>query len=202
LLWIAPLGGTSLSVDPIAVFRGAPNMEIAQEFVTFCLSPEGQLLWNLRVGEPGGPRETSPRRLPVRRDLYTTDTLPMFSDPGALPYERSGGFEYKKDLTNPAFKALAQIFRAMCIDPHQEMKHAWMEMRENTGPAVKIEDTPAGKVFFDTSHLTYNRLMKDIVPLIAKKDPLATLREMSAISEKFRNNYKQAAGLAEKGGRP
>jgi len=202
LLWIAPLGGTSLSVDPIAVFRGAPNMEIAQEFVTFCLSRDGQLLWNLKVGEPGGPRETSPRRLPVRRDLYTTDTLPMFSDPGALPYERSGGFEYKKDLTNPAFKALAQIFRAMCIDPHQEMKHAWMEMRENTGPAVKIEDTPAGKAFFDTSHLTYDRLMKEIVPLIAKKDPLATLREMSAISETFRSNYMKAAGLAEKGGRP
>lgn len=202
LLWIAPLGGTSISVDPIAVFRGAPNMEIAQEFVTFCLSREGQLLWNLRVGQPGGPRETSPRRLPIRRDLYTTDTLPMFSDPTAMPYERSGSFEFDKSLTGPANKALAQVFRAMCIDPHQEIKAAWGEMRDSTSPTMTIEETAAGKAFFDTSHLSYERLMKEIVPLLAKKDPLATLREMSAISGQFRANYLKAAALAEKGGRP
>lgn len=205
LLWAAPLGGTSLSVDPIAVFRGAPNMEIAQEFVTFCLSREGQLIWNLKVGEPGGPRETSPRRLPIRKDLYTTETLPMFSDPGALPYERSGGFEYNRELTGKAFKAIAQIFRAMCIDPHQELKEGWAEMRVSTGPAAKMEDTEAGKKFFDTSHITYERLMNEIVPMMAKKDPqtpLLTLKEMSAISAKFRENYLEAAKLARKGGRP
>src|SRR5690606_20130872 len=87
--WVAPRGGTSLSVDPVAVFRGAPRPDIAQEFVRFCLSDEGQLLWNLRVGEPGGPREASPRRLPVRRDLYTPENLARFADPDALPYERT-----------------------------------------------------------------------------------------------------------------
>lgn len=205
LLWTAPLGGTSISVDPIAIFRGAPNMEIAQEFVNFCLSREGQLLWNLKVGEPGGPRETSPRRLPVRRDLYTPQMLPMFSDPGALPYERSGGFEYNRDLTGKAFKALAQIFRAMCIDPHQELKEGWGEVRKYTGPASRVEDTEAGKKFFDTSHITYQKLMDEIVPLMAKKDPQAPmqlLREMSAISGKFRENYIEAGKLARKGGRP
>jgi ABC-type Fe3+ transport system substrate-binding protein len=202
LLWIAPLGGTSMSVDPIAIFRGAPSMEIAQEFVTFCLSREGQLLWNLRVGQPGGPRETSPRRLPVRRDVYTPDTLPMFSDPTAMPYERSGGFEYDKSLTGPASKAMSQIIRAMCIDPHQEIKEAWDEMRDSTSPAKRIEETEAGKAFFDTSHLSYARLTNEIVPLLAKKDPLATLREMSAISEQFRANYQKAAAIAKKGGRP
>ena len=44
--------------------------------------------------------------------------------------------------------------------------------------------------------------MNEIVPLLAKKDPLATLREMSAISEQFRANYQKAAGMAEKGGQP
>ena len=202
IAWVAPLGGTSITVDPIAVFRGAPRPDIAQEFVTYILSNEGQLLWNLKVGQPGGPGETSPRRLPVRRDLYTKDTLPMFSDPDALPYERSGGFEYNKELTGPAFKALAQIIRAMCIDPHLEMKEAWQAMRDTAGPARKIEDTPAGQVFFDVSHLSYERLMKEIVPLLGKKDALATMREMSAISASFRENYIKAAEIARKGGRP
>ncbi|WP_367872081.1 ABC transporter substrate-binding protein [Luteolibacter sp. Populi] len=96
LIWTAPLGGTSISVDPIAVFRGAPSPQIAQEFVTFVLSDQGQLLWNLKVGIPGGPREASPRRLPVRKDLYTPENITgKFADPVALPYERSGGFEYR-----------------------------------------------------------------------------------------------------------
>lgn len=202
LHWIAPLGGTSISVDTIAVFRGAPHPEIAQEFVTYCLGREGQLLWNLQVGQPGGPRETSPRRLPVRRDLYDPALLSMFSDPDALPYERAGGFSYDKELTGPAFRAIAQIFRAMCMDPHQEVKSAWREMRANTGPAARIEDTPAGQAFFDVSHVSYEKVMGEIAPLVSKKDPLATMRVMSGISETFRANYLRAAALAGKGGQP
>ncbi|WP_193213313.1 ABC transporter substrate-binding protein [Luteolibacter marinus] len=201
LVWTAPHGGTSISVDPVAVLRGAPNAEIAQEFVAFCLSREGQLLWNLKVGTPGGPRETSPRRLPIRRDLYTTELLANFSDPDALPYERGGGFEYRKELTGPAFKALAQIFRAMCIDPHQEMTGAWQTMRLHQSMAVPLEESAGGRVFFDVSHVTYDRLMNEIVPLMAKKDPLATMRLMSGISATFRANYQEAAALAAKGGR-
>lgn len=202
LVWTPPHGGTSISVDPVAILRGAPNEAIAQEFVSFCLSREGQLLWNLKVGSPGGPRETSPRRLPVRRDLYTNDVLKMFSDPDALPYERGGGFEYRRELTGPAFKALAQIFRAMCIDPHQEMTGAWEEMRERQSPAATMEDTAAGQAFFDVSHLSYDRLMNELVPLVSKKDPLATMRAMSGISATFRANYQEAASLARKGGQP
>jgi iron(III) transport system substrate-binding protein len=205
LLWTAPLGGTSISVDPIAVFRGAPRPDIAQEFVTYCLSEAGQLLWNVRAGLPGGPRETSPRRLPVRRDLYTVENLPRFADPDALPYERSGGFEYDYALTGKAFNAMRQIFRAMCMDPHQEMKHAWEEMRESEISASGSTITVASAQFFDTSHLTYDRVMNEIVPLVGRKDNMAKLeisREMARISETFRSNYKKAAEIAEEGGRP
>jgi iron(III) transport system substrate-binding protein len=209
LLWIAPLGGTSISVDPIAVFRGAPREDIAQEFVTYCLSDAGQLLWNVKAGQPGGPRETSPRRLPVRRDLYTVANLPHFADPDALPYERSGGFEYDPALTGKAFNALRQIFRAMCMDPHQEMKAAWDAIRvsENAGSDSTI--TVARAAFFDTSHLSYDRVMNHLVPLLARerdpKDATAKLdisREMARISEAFRANYIRAAEIAKEGGQP
>ena len=209
LLWIAPLGGTSIGVDPIAVFRGAPRADIAQEFVTYCMSEAGQLLWNVKAGLPGGPRETSPRRLPIRRDLYTVENLPKFADPEALPYERSGGFEYDNDLTGKAFNALRQIFRAMCMDPHQELKEAWEEMhvsgRSQSGSVISI----ASARLFDTSHLSYDRVMNEIVPLLAReKDPKDTMakldvsREMARISEIFRNNYKKAATIAKEGGHP
>lgn len=205
LLWIAPFGGTSISVDPIAVLRGAPRADIAQEFVNFVLSDQGQLLWNLRVGTPGGPRETSPRRLPVRRDLYTVENLPKFSDPNAFPYEGSGGFEYDVALTGAAFQSLRQIYRAMCLDTHQEMKEAWRVMSRRGGSFEEIAASPAGQVFFDTSHLSYEKVMKELVPLVARKDTTAKLdisREMARISGIFRENYKRAAALAKEGGRP
>jgi hypothetical protein len=75
-------------------------------------------------------------------------------------------------------------------------------MVRGTGPGVALEDSAAGKVFFDVSHLTYERLMNEIVPLVGKKDPLATMREMSRLSAVFRANYKKAAELSAKGGRP
>ncbi len=203
LRWVAPQGGTSLSVDPIGVMRGAPRPDIAQEFVRFCLSDEGQLLWNLRVGEAGGPREASPRRLPVRRDLYTPENLQRFADGDALPYERTGGFEYQGELTGKGFRAITALFRAMCIDPHEEMKAAWREMRENAGPGRALEDGAAGEVFFDVSHVSYERVMNELVPLLANRDDtLSAMREMTKISITFRENYLNAAKLARKGGRP
>ena len=69
-------------------------------------------------------------------------------------------------------------------------------MRDNTGPGLALEDSAAGKVFFDASHLTYARLMNEIVPLVGKKDPLATMREMAKISAAFRANYEKAAMIA------
>jgi ABC-type Fe3+ transport system substrate-binding protein len=203
LRWIAPEGGTSISVDPVAVFRGAPRADIAQEFAIFCLSREGQLLWNVRAGLPGGPRRSSPRRLPLRRDLYTTEILASFADADALPYERGKSFEYRRELTGGASVAMAQVFRAMGIDPHHELKEAWEAVRLETGPGVKIEDSAAGRAMFDVSHLSYHHLMTRLVPLLSqRKDPLASSREMARLSAIFRANYEQAAKLAREGGAP
>ena len=82
------------------------------------------------------------------------------------------------------------------------MKEGWRAMRDGTGPGRGLEESEAGKVFFDVSHLSYERLMNEIVPLVGKKDPLATMREMTRISAAFRANYEKAARIAEEGGAP
>lgn len=191
LRWVAPPGGTSLSVDPVAVLRGAPNMAIAQEFVNFSLSERGQLLWNYRPGTPGGPARSALRRLPVRRDLYTPERLENFSDPDALPYERTGKFVYQPELTKPAFDALRLIFRAMCMDPHEELRRVWETNGEGPPPA----DSPC----FDISPVSYDKVMSELVPLIESGDALELTRRTAEISAWFRANYRSAAG---KGGPP
>lgn len=192
LHWISPVGGTSLSVDSIAVFRGAPHMEMAQEFVSFCLSKRGQLLWNLKPGTPGGPKERSLRRLPVRRDLYTPQLLADFRDPLALPYERTGQFVYRPELTGQAFDAIRVIFRAMCMEPHEEMRAAWQRHALAGGAGLER--------FHEIDPVGYQQVIDDLVPLVTSKDALGISRRMLEVSKYFRENYSKAAQM--KGAQP
>ncbi|MFH1969420.1 MAG: extracellular solute-binding protein, partial [Verrucomicrobiota bacterium] len=73
--YITPIGGSSVSADPISLVRGAPHRKPAERFIDFCLSPEGQQLWNTRVGESGGPERYALRRLPIRKDMYAPPFL-------------------------------------------------------------------------------------------------------------------------------
>ena len=66
--FVAPLGGSSYAVDPIALLRGAPHRIVAEAFIEYVLSLDGQKLWAFAPGTPGGPRDFTLRRLPVRRE--------------------------------------------------------------------------------------------------------------------------------------
>lgn len=188
--WIAPIGGTSVSVDPVAVFRGAPHPELAQAFATFCLSERGQLLWNLEVGQEGGPKSHALRRLPVRRDLYTAGNLGRFTDPDALPFERAGEFVYRPDLTSKASDAQRLIIRAMCIDPLDELKEAW-ERRV-------IENGEDPWQVFNLDEVGYARVMENWVPLVESRDKLEIVRRSTDLARHFRSQYEALA----KGGQP
>lgn len=190
LVWIAPEGGTSVSVDPVAVFRGAPHPDTAQAFAQFLLEDRGQLLWNLLPGSPGGPRSRALRRLPVRRDLYTPHHLQHFADPAAMPYERTGGFAYQPELTGNLYLALRTIIRAMCIDSHHELTAAWHAIHDSR------RHTLAREALFDVSAVSHQRVTSEIAPLLKRADPLAVVRFSAALCQTFRDNYRTALTLA------
>ena len=69
-IYITPVGGSSVSADPISLLRGAPNPATAERFLAFVLSLDGQKLWNYRPGAPGGPKRYALRRLPAHAAFY------------------------------------------------------------------------------------------------------------------------------------
>ena len=75
------MGGTSVGVDPIGVFRGAPDPALASEFIEFMVSEKGQKLWNWKPGTPGGPQRYALRRLPRLPSLDDPDWRNSRSDP-------------------------------------------------------------------------------------------------------------------------
>ena len=195
LKFISPVGGTSYSVDPVAIFKGAPNLEVAQEFVNFIFTKEGQMLWNARPGTEMGPKIRGLRRLPIRKDLYQEPYLSDMVDASVMPYEVASEFIYDYDLTGRHFTPLRNIIRAMCIDSHQEMKSAWAALIEMDFPAE------ATAKFYDVSPVGYEATLSEIKVTLKSGDKVAVVRMMNDLGTHFRGNYREAERLAFEAGK-
>ncbi|MES2661382.1 MAG: extracellular solute-binding protein [Verrucomicrobiota bacterium] len=189
VIWVAPLGGTTLSGDPVAVLKGAEHPEVAQSFVEFCLSPEGQVLWFGKPGTPGGPKNRALYRSPIRRDIYTPENLANSTNPGVLPYDDPGNFVYQRELTGASFNTLRQLVKIMCIDSHEEMKAAWSAMREAGMPEDAME------VFSDVSIVNYAKAGHGD-PILDGPDALKAADRAAELGEWFRANYRKAEAMA------
>lgn len=192
LQYVDAVGGTSAGADPIGLLRGAPHRELAQAFIAYVMSPEGQKLWNWKVGTPGGPKRYALRRLPILPSLYAPEFESLRSDPGVNPYTLAGKFTYHDKWTGPLFRQIAFIVRVMCIDPHDELKEAWQAL-------IRADFPPeAMSVFSDVSAVSYaaanQRLKEGLSGTKIREVQLA--KELAGI---FREQYHKAASLAKAG---
>lgn len=125
LAYINPAGGSAITPDPISMLRKPPHREMAEKFIAFVLSREGQRLWILPPGAPGGPRQHALFRLPIRPDAFEGLT-------GAThvsnPYEEAGKGVFRKlddDLQRKRSALLAELFGAALVDLHEDVKATW-----------------------------------------------------------------------------
>ena len=193
LQYFTPLGGSSVGVDPIAMLRGAPNPETARAFIEFVLSPEGQKLWNFKVGAPGGPEKFALRRLPVRKDFYVPANEPYRSDPGIDPYVEAQHFTYYEEWTGPLFRVISFAIRVMSIDTHKEQMKAWRALSAAGFPPQ------AAARFGDLSALDYDECMDRIRTVLRSPDRLQEVRLAKDLADGFRRQYREAAELARQG---
>jgi len=186
--FVTPVGGSSVSADPIAMFRGAPHRKVAERFIEFVLSPEGQRLWNYRAGTPGGPKHYSLRRLPIRKDLYTAEHRKYMSDPDERPYELAAKMTYRADYTARLFRFIRLFVRAMVIDPHEELQAAWRAILAAGGP----EAVPEAVEVLGKMPLTYQEALK-----LNLSKPLRRVRLTRQWAVQFARQYRLAARLAK-----
>lgn len=196
VVWIAPVGGTTMSADPIAILKGAPNVDIAQDFVEFCLTEEAQRLWFQRPGTEGGPLDRALHRTPIRKDMYSAEILELTTMQGINPYEDEGNFTYDRELTGKVFNTLRQLVNVMCIDSHEEMKAAWEAMISAGMPDEAVA------VFHDISKVSYEIAGKGD-PGLDSRESMVQSERMKELGEWFRGNYREAKRIAEAGnGKP
>ena len=191
--FVMPRGGTSIGADPIGLLRGAPSPELAHRFIEFVLSPEGQKIWNYRVGAPGGPTRHALRRPPIRRDFYVEANFPHMTDPTFDPYRAAEGFTYHPEWTGALFAPLRFVIRAACMDPHEEQLTAWEALVAAGLPAEGVA------AFEEIGPISYEAVVQQIGPALKNSDKVAQVRLGRELAEEFRKRYLEIA--AEYGGR-
>jgi ABC-type Fe3+ transport system substrate-binding protein len=122
LEFVFPKGLSVVTPDPIAVFRNAPHREVAEAFVDFVLSEEGQRLWYQKRGTEGGPKKFDLERLPVLKDLYARD-LPTYTI--ARPFADGQAFAYDEAKGGVRWAFLEELLRALILEVHEELKSSW-----------------------------------------------------------------------------
>lgn len=188
--YVSPPGGSVSSVDPIGLLRGAKNAEVAELFIEFVMTIEGQKLWNFEPGVQGGPQHFALRRLPVRRDFYVSEFKPFRSEPEDAPYEATEQLIYRSHWTGSLFLEMSLIVRIMGFDTQPELTAAWGDIVAAGQPAAAME------VLQDMSAVDYDTALGRIKSTLGARDKVEELELAKELGSRFRAQYARAAAIA------
>jgi len=194
--FIIPAGGSTISADPIGLLRGAPNRAVAEKFIEFVLSLEGQKLWNFKVGAPGGPEQFPLRRMAVRPEIHSPEFAQYNSDPDFNPYLDGGGFVYHREWTGRLFSEIRTIIRICFIDVRSELVDAWRAIIEARREGRHDDAERAFAVLTDLSRISYDEASTTIDAAL-KAPRIEEVRLASELSEHFAQQYRRAQRIAE-----
>jgi ABC-type glycerol-3-phosphate transport system substrate-binding protein len=192
LSYVSPAGGAVASVDPVGLLRGAPHRPVAEAFIEFSLSLDGQKLWNLQPGAPGGPAYFALRRLPVRRDFYAQPGIAAVrSDPDEDPYGPQNRLVYQPERTGRLFREMAFVIRVMCLDTQPELKRAWQALIAAGMPVEALA------FFQDLTAVDYAAAQGRIRTALRSANKVDELLLAKELAQKFRAQYQRTVDLAE-----
>jgi ABC-type Fe3+ transport system substrate-binding protein len=138
--YIDPPGVTYIDADPISKLLGAPNDEIADRFIRFVLSEQGQALWQFRATGRGapedqlGPRQYELRRMPVLREMY--ERRDLFVDSEIDPFQTA-----METASRGWRSAVAPMMAAFSCDIHRDQVRAWTALNR-VRAAVDLGQVP------------------------------------------------------------
>ncbi len=166
--YVDPRGATSIDADPVSILRGGPNPEIARRFARFCLSEEGQALWQFAPtrtpegaanppgpdGRPMGPDEYALRRMPASRFLYEKYTSYMI--------DKVNPFDLATRSKPAGWRdAIGVMMGAFACDLAEEERAAWSALlrarRSDSVPPERLAEMESLFYAFPTTRLADGR---------------------------------------------
>ncbi|MBM3887577.1 MAG: extracellular solute-binding protein [Verrucomicrobia bacterium] len=186
MAYIQPPEVIALNPDCAGVFRGAPNRKVAERFLDYLLSEEGQSLWMIPRGKPGGPREFNIERMAIWPRLY--QKLRGVTLVTINPFELPIAFRYDPKKGGDRWQILNDLFGSCIIDVHQELVAAWRALI-----ARGLWDDP--QAVAELSRLPLSE--EDVTRLAAGKwkDPLLRARKCVDWQSWARDKFRRIAAL-------
>jgi len=122
--FVMPENLTNINPDSIGILKGAPNKAVAEAFVRFVLSEDGQKLWFLNKGQPQGPQRFQLNRFSVLPALYSKikpqDTAVQFN-----PFAWQSEFVFDSEVGSVRWGIVNDLIGALIIDPKSLLDQAW-----------------------------------------------------------------------------
>ncbi len=134
--FVLPEGQTVITPDSIAILKNPPHPEIARHFLEFVLSRDGQLLWMLPKGAPGGAEHNVINRMSVQPALY--DELAGRTPIATNPFKLHSDFVFSESLSSRRRTILSIFISAWMIDTHDLLASAWKAI--NSPAARKLPE--------------------------------------------------------------
>jgi len=186
LNYVSPKGQTAFNADPIGILKNPPHPELAQRFVDFVLSKEGQALWAVEPGKPGGPRKHRLMRQPIRKDVYA-EYGEDFTSWITNPYAEGSEMKLDVEMRNTRFPVLRAMVKAAAIDNASALRQARKKLIDSGFDAAMLAE--------------YNQLPPDVRTAEQIREVSQKLRDKTE-AEKittdwqrfFRDKYARIAG--------
>jgi ABC-type Fe3+ transport system substrate-binding protein len=194
--FVVPQAATIINPDPVAILYGTRGrqLELAQHFVQFLLSPEGQRLWILKVGQTGGPRVRPLCRPPIRQSVYV-DRSGWADD---VDYFTAAGNFNTRGQWMGMMTDLQWIWAAAWIDDRDDLRQACGRILSVSDPLRRsalleeLSDIPMTRS--ELTQLTSQR--KGIEADPSADAELWKAQQRIAWGEKFREHYRRVAAEA------
>jgi hypothetical protein len=151
--YVMPDGLTVINPDSISIFKGAPNLDLAQRFEEFVLSVPGQSLWMLPAGAPGGPKTTTLGRMGIIPSLY--GQLGSATIVPVNPFNLKGTLNYDPNLGAVRYSVINDMIGSMIIDQHDALAAAWNKINTAAkAPGVTNASLNAARAALGASPIT------------------------------------------------
>jgi ABC-type Fe3+ transport system substrate-binding protein len=122
--YVMPDNLTNINPDSMGILKGAPNKEVAEAFIRFVLSEDGQKLWFLNKGLPGGPQRFQLNRFSVLPSLYDKikpeNTAIQFN-----PFKWQSDFSFDSEVGSLRWSIVNDLIGTLIIDQKSLLDQAW-----------------------------------------------------------------------------
>jgi ABC-type Fe3+ transport system substrate-binding protein len=118
--YVLPKDGTIVNADPIALLKTSKNVEAAQAFIEWVLSPEGQKIW----------LDPNVNRMPINVEVFNTPEGKSRQDL-YLQYNltlKAATIEFSDELASSYEQALIWFFDSTIVKPQAELRSAWIKL--------------------------------------------------------------------------